>query len=116
MDSVMETLLNVDAGRRELVGQKIDVKQYYISDALGGGKWDGSKPSGRFAVFSNDPEVAKTEQARVGMMIEKLRNAALGLEVKRKEKSAIINKKEQANSKDVYTQKNIENLKDQLSC
>lgn len=98
MDSIMRTLVDVDAGRRELAGQKIDVKQYYISDALGGGKWEGNKPEGRFAVFSNDPKAAEAEQARVGMMLEKLRSVALALEVKRKEKSSIINKKEKVNN------------------
>ena len=98
MDSIMRTLVDVDAGRRELAGQKIDVKQYYISDVLGGGKWEGNKPDGRFAVFSNDPKVAEAEQARVEMMLEKLRNVALALEVKRKEKSSIINKKEKVNN------------------
>lgn len=60
--SVLDTLETVDKGRRELVGKNGIMNQYYISETMPGYKFNGKIPTTRFAVFSNDPEIAAKER------------------------------------------------------
>lgn len=60
--SVLDTLEMVDKGRRELVGKNGIMNQYYISETMPGYKFNGKIPTTRFAVFSNDPEIAAKER------------------------------------------------------
>ena len=80
--SIGKQLDMMHQGRQDLRASDIDVKQYYIADALGGGKWkantkipEGSRPF----IFSDKGSEARKERDAIKSMLSKLEDLVINI-------------------------------------
>lgn len=73
---VIETMMEVDSSRRDLVNTPASIKQYYVSDGFEGGVWNPTKLDGRYAVYDNDIATAMVEENMMDNMFKMMVMAA----------------------------------------
>lgn len=109
---VMDTLVNVDVSRRELVKTPASVKQYYVSDMYEGGSWNPEEPNSRYAVYSNE----ETEASREANMLQNMFNMLALVASAPKEDTKAKDDKIAVTKNSTQNQKKIDEMSKKLQC